>query len=94
MNAVFDIILSLFAILGLYFVVSTILDFAVSKKTASKSVILIEECDPSEIDYLVRYYQGKLINPILDTIVIAPTVNVSDKLVGKLNKEFKNVKKM
>lgn len=94
MNAVFEIFLSLFAILGLYLVISTIFDFAVSKKAPSKSIILIEECDKENLDYLVRYYQGKLINPILDTIVIAPTVNASDELVEKLNREFGNVKKM
>lgn len=94
MSSVFEILLCLFAILGLYLVITTIFDFFAVKNAPSKSVILIEECDEDNLDYLIRVYQGRLLCPILDTIVIAPTVNASDKLIEKLNLEFGNVKKM
>ena len=96
-QATAEIILCFFAILGVYFLVTKIIDGAVAKNAPSENFIYIDWCDKDDLEYLVRFFESRVVHGDLDGlvngIIIGSKVGVDAAEFDKLSKEFDNIRK-
>ncbi len=93
--AVIDIFLCFFAVLGLYFSVTKLTDRVAAKNAPSKCIIVIEGCAEDSVEYLIRFFESRLLygdfEPFFDGITISPSVHADDALISRLAEEYGNI---
>lgn len=94
-QTVAEIFLCFFSVLGLYFTVTYISDSITIKNAPSSTLLYIEQCDSENLEYLIRFYQSRLINGdfsgLINGILLPRNCGLDMKTQEKLCKEFKNI---
>jgi len=94
-QSITEIILCFFAVLGLYFFVSYIMDCISFRKAPSKTLLYIEECNADNLEYLIRLYESRIICGDFDGMIygiLLPRDNGLDiETSSKLCNEFGNI---
>lgn len=94
-KSILDIFICFFSIFGVYFVVMSIFDRIAFYKAPSKTVLYIKEYRTEDLEYLVRFYESRIINgdfeDMISGIVIKRENGTCENTVEKLAKEFGNI---
>lgn len=94
-RAFFLVFESFFAVLGVYFLLSFVLDRLCEKRVKARCIVLVEEADEREIEYLVRFLESRFVNGefggIFSGIGISKTVICDKEKLKPLAQEFKNI---
>lgn len=94
-GAIIEIFICFFCVIGLYFCVTRISDGFIKKNAPSKSLILIEECDEQNLEYLIRFYQSRIVNSDFDGLIcgiaVGKSTGVDQAFVDRLNLEYGNI---
>lgn len=94
-QSVAEILLCFFAVLGMYFTVSFISDRVTIRSAPSKTLLYIEQCDSENLEYLIRFYQSRLINGdfsgTINGILLPRNIGLDVETEEKLCAEFENI---
>ena len=94
-RAFFLVLQSFFGVLGVYFLLSFVLDRLCEKRANAKCFVLIEEVDEREIEYLVRFLESRFVNGefsnLFSGIAISKTLPCDREKLKPLIVEFKNI---
>lgn len=97
-SAVLQITVCFFSVIGLYFFVTHITDGVVKRNAPSESLVLIEYCNPDDLEYLVRYYESRIVGGdfqgLVNGIAIARTVSADEEVLDRLMTEYENIKRI
>ncbi len=95
LGAVFEILMCLFAVLGVYFTVTRILDCVTIKNAPAKCMIVVETCKKEDFEYLVRFLECRFADgdygKIVESIGVLKDLDVSEEVLSKLSREFGNI---
>ena len=93
----FEVIIYLFAIIGVIYFVTGILDNYTLRKAGIRCSFVIERVAEADIEYAVRILEGIITRDELyhfvDSIIIPTDVCYDDELVESLAEEFENIKR-
>ncbi len=93
-GAIIEIFVCFWCVIGLYYGITKLLDISAAKNAPSNSVILIRQCNKGDIDYLVRFFEGRVVGELeklVDGIAIDRNVEINNELFEKLKDEFGNI---
>lgn len=94
---VFELIIYLFAIIGVMYFVTGVIDNYTVKKAGLRCSLVVERVDDSDIEYAVRILEGIItreeLYSFLDSVIIPYSVSGNDEIIERLSKEFGNIKR-
>jgi hypothetical protein len=90
-----DIFICFFSVLGLYFTISCISDRITIRNAPSRTLLYIEQCNSENLEYLIRFYESRLIDGDFSDsicgILLPKNCGLDRQTEEKLCNEFKNI---
>ena len=95
-RAFFLILQNMFAVLGVYFVLSFWLDRICEKRANARCFILLDEVDKVDTEYLVRFLESRFacgeFSKLFSGILISKTSCVDSEKLKSLCEEYQNIR--
>ena len=90
-----EILVCFFSVFGIYFLVTSIFDRVAFLKAPSQTLLYIKDCDNENIEYLVRFYESRIIRGDFEDMIVGILIkrrgDFCEETLEKLAKEFENI---